>query len=29
VPFSFNYGGSGAWEFAARYSTIDLTSGAV
>lgn len=29
APFSFKHGGSGAWEVAARYSSIDLTSGAV
>ena len=28
-PFSFRHGGSGAWELAARYSFIDLTSGAI
>ena len=29
TPFSFKHGGSGAWEVAVRYSSIDLTSGAV
>ncbi len=29
APFSFKHGGSGAWEVAARYSSVDLTSGAV
>lgn len=28
-PFSFRHGGSGAWELAARYSGVDLTSGAI
>ncbi len=28
-PFSFKHGGPGAWEVAARYSSIDLTSGTV
>ncbi len=27
APFSFKHGGLGAWEVAARYSRIDLTSG--
>jgi phosphate-selective porin OprO/OprP len=29
APFSFKNGGPGAWEVAARYSSVDLTSGAV
>jgi len=29
APFSFKHGGVGAWELAARFSSIDLTSGAV
>ncbi len=29
APFSFKRGGPGAWELGARYSSIDLTSGAV
>ncbi len=29
VPFSFKHGGTGAFEIGARYSNIDLTSGAV
>ena len=29
APFSFKHGGPGAWEVAARYSSVDLTSGAV
>jgi phosphate-selective porin OprO/OprP len=29
APFSFKHGGPGAWEVATRYSSIDLTSGAV
>jgi phosphate-selective porin OprO/OprP len=29
APFSFRHGGRGAWEAAARYSSIDLTSGTV
>jgi phosphate-selective porin OprO and OprP len=29
APFSFKHGGCGAWEVGARYSKIDLTSGAV
>jgi phosphate-selective porin OprO/OprP len=28
-PFSFRHGGRGAWEVAARYSGVDLTSGTV
>ena len=28
-PFSFGHGGRGAWEVAARYSSMDLTSGTV
>ena len=28
-PFSFRHGGRGAWEVAARYSCMDLTSGTV
>ena len=28
-PFSFSHGGPGAWELAARYSSVDLTSGAI
>ena len=28
-PFSFRHGGRGAWEVAARYSSMDLTSGTV
>jgi phosphate-selective porin OprO/OprP len=27
APFSFKHGGLGAWEVAARYSRVDLTSG--
>jgi phosphate-selective porin OprO and OprP len=27
APFSFRHGGCGAWEVAARYSKVDLTSG--
>jgi phosphate-selective porin OprO/OprP len=29
APFSFKHGGPGAWEVAARYSSVDLTSGSV
>jgi phosphate-selective porin OprO/OprP len=29
APFSFKHGGLGAWAVAARYSNIDLTSGAI
>ena len=29
APFSFKHGGTGAFEIGARYSNIDLTSGAV
>ncbi len=29
APFSFRHGGCGAWEVAARYSSVDLTSGLV
>ena len=29
APFSFKHGGAGAWELAARYSSVDLTSGTI
>ena len=29
APFSFKHGGPGAWVLAARYSSIDLTSGSI
>ena len=29
APFSFKHGGCGAWEVAARWSSVDLTSGSV